>query len=79
MVSLVIMRTGSPLVEGQGHSFAQKIYQRQSEIFEAPVCGMSDGPIICLQISEAATQKALLKLKTAKNIKVVQLSTTVLD
>lgn len=33
--------------------------------------------IICLQISEVATQKALLKLKTAKNIKVVQLSTAV--
>lgn len=34
-------------------------------------------PIICLQVSETATQKALLKLKTAKNIKVVQLSTSV--
>lgn len=34
-------------------------------------------PIICLQLSEAATGIALLRTKTAKNIKLVQLSTAV--
>lgn len=34
-------------------------------------------PIICLQISEAATGNALLRTKTAKNIKLVQLGTAV--
>jgi hypothetical protein len=43
MVAPAIVCAGSSPAEGQGHTFAQKIYQRQSEIFEAPVCGMSDG------------------------------------
>jgi hypothetical protein len=34
-------------------------------------------PVICLQISEAATENTLLRIKTAKNIKLVQLSTAV--
>lgn len=34
-------------------------------------------PVICLQLSEAATKHALLKTKTARNIKLVQLSTAV--
>ena len=32
-------------------------------------------PILCLQLSEAATENALLRAKTAKNIKLVQLNT----
>lgn len=34
-------------------------------------------PIICLQLSEAATEKALFRLRTANNVKVVQLNTAV--
>lgn len=34
-------------------------------------------PVICLQLSEAATENALLRIKTAQNIKLVQLSTAV--
>jgi len=34
-------------------------------------------PILCLQLSDAATGKALLRIKTARNIRLVQLSTAV--
>ena len=34
-------------------------------------------PILCLQISEAATEQTLLRLKTAKNIKIILLGTAV--
>lgn len=34
-----------------------------------------DPPILCLQLSEAATENALLRTKTAKNIKLIQLNT----
>jgi hypothetical protein len=34
-------------------------------------------PVLCLQISEAATEQTLLRLKAAKNIKIIQLGTAV--
>jgi hypothetical protein len=36
-----------------------------------------DPPVLCLQLSEAAIEKPLLQLRTAKNISVVQLNTAV--
>lgn len=34
-------------------------------------------PVLCLQLSEAATEQALLRLKAARNIKLIQLGTAV--
>ncbi len=34
-------------------------------------------PVVCIQLSQAAAENALLRIKTAKNIKLVQLSTAV--